>query len=222
MLKIKWLLVILAFGLLAGCGIGMNTKGGSQEKSTENPKQNEAKFQSFIETKEENHSVIVNYKVKNVSGETQKLTFTSGLKADFIVFDQEGKRVKQYSDEVSSIQSIQEVTLENNEEIENEFTISDLYNGKFKIEVFLTAKEEQAKVVMELMVNDSLYSKGTGEYIGQMDPHSIEMQIEGEPVAFQLSKEAIQQLASLKEGDKVAFIFSENEIQKTIEKFLIK
>lgn len=224
MINKKWMFAvgsILIIGLLMGCGAGANTNGGSEQVTEGNRQSEEVKFQPFIEIKEENNAVIVNYKVKNVSGESQKLTFMTGLKADFIVYDQEGKKVKQYSDEVSSTQAITEVILEDNEELENGFTISDLYNGQFKIEVFLTAKEEQAKVVKDIKVEKSLYSKGSGEYFGQMDPHTIEVKINDEAIAFQLSEEAIQQLSSIKQGEKISFIFSETDIQKTIEKFIV-
>nr|WP_263326353.1 BsuPI-related putative proteinase inhibitor [Neobacillus sp. Marseille-Q6967] len=224
MINKKWMFAvgsILIIGLLTGCGAGANTNGGSEQVTKENRQPEEVKFQPFIEIKEENNAVIVNYKVKNVSGDSQKLTFMTGLQADFIVYDQEGKKVKQYSDEVSSTQAITEVVLENNEELENGFTIPDLYNGQFKIEVFLTAKEEEARVVKDFKVEKSLYSKGNGEYIGQMDPHTIEVKIKDEAVAFQLTEEAIQQLSSIKEGDKISFIFSETDIQKTIEKFIL-
>ncbi|MEH7255119.1 BsuPI-related putative proteinase inhibitor, partial [Neobacillus niacini] len=170
----------------------------------------------------ENNSIKINYKVKNVSGASQKLTLPSGLQADFIIYDEEGKKVKKYSDEVMSTQALIEVMVENNQEITNEFTISDLYNGRFRIEVFLRAKEEQAKVVTELNIENSLYSKGSGELIGQIDPHSIELDVKGEKIAFQLKEEVIQQLPLLKEGSDISFVYSENELQKTIEKFLIE
>ena len=155
-----------------------------------------------------------------MSGVSQKLTLPSGLQADYIVYDEAGKKVKQYSDEVMSTQAIVEVMVENNQEISNEFTISDLYNGRYRIEVFLRAEEEQAKVVTDLIIENTLYSKGSGVLVGQIDPHSIEMDIKGEKIAFQLKEEAIQQLPSLKEGSEITFVYTENEIQKTIERFL--
>ncbi|WP_342431724.1 BsuPI-related putative proteinase inhibitor [Neobacillus sp. FSL H8-0543] len=216
---------VVIIGLLTGCGKGANTNGSTGGVKSDLPPQEEiaAEFHSSITTKEENNSVVVTYKVKNISGKPKKLTFPSGLKADFIVYNLKGEKVKQYSDEVSSTQAIIELTLENNEEIINEFIISDLANGQYKIEVFLTAKEEEAKVVMDLFVESSLYSQGSGELVGQIDPHSIELIYEGSEESFQLSQEAIQQYPLLKEGNTVSFIFTESEIgQKTIEKFIIE
>jgi hypothetical protein len=228
MLYKKMMMIVLGAGLLSACGTGNNANGNGEgvkkENPTENPKQNEivASIHPSIETKEENNSIIINYKVKNLSGEPQKLSFLTGLQADYIIYDEEGKKVKQYSEEVMSTQAISEVTLENNQEIQNSFTISDLYNGRYRLEVFLTAKEEQARAVTDLIVEQSLFTKASGVLVGQMDPHTIEVDVKGEKVAFQLTEEAIGQLPSLKEGSEISFVYTENEIQKTIEKFLVE
>jgi hypothetical protein len=237
-MRIKKLIYIisatLVIGLLTGCGTGSETKGSAEGSKVEKPNQNEkeneneneneiaAKFHATIETKEENGTVIINYKVKNLSGKTQKLTFPSGLEADYIVYDQEGKKIKQFSDDVMSTQAIKELELETNQEITKEFTISDFANGNYKIEVFLTAKEEEAKVVTDLIVKKS-YSKGTGMLVGQMDPHTIEIDIDGKQVAFQLTEEAQKQYPLLTEGKQVTFLYKENDSgQKTIEKFVLE
>lgn len=179
----KWVPIIssaLVIGLLSGCGGGAAPKGTAEGTKEESPTQNEiaASFHATIETKAENNTMIIHYKIKNLSGKTKKLTFTSGLEADYIVYDLQGKKVKQYSDEVMATQVMKEIELESNQEIGKEFTISDLPNGRYKIEVFLTAKEEQAKVVTNLIVKNA-YSKGTGVLVGQMDPHTIEIDMEG-------------------------------------------
>jgi hypothetical protein len=224
----KILMFVLVAGLLSACGTGSNTNGNGEgvkkENPTEYPKQNEivARFHPSIEIKEESNSVIINYKVKNVSGEPQKIQLPSGLQADFIIYDEEGKKVKQYSDEVMATQALVEVTIENNEEIQNSFTLTDLYNGRYVIEVFLTSKEEQAKVVTDIIVEQSIYTKTSGMLVGQIDPHTIEVDMKGEKVAFQLTEEAIGQLPALKEDSEISFVYTENEIQKTIERFLLE
>ncbi|MBV7508477.1 hypothetical protein KW850_24990 [Bacillus sp. sid0103] len=221
----KWFPIIgsvLVIGLLTGCGMGDAPKGSSEGTKRKAPDQSEiaAKFHATIETKPENHSMIVQYTVKNLSVKAQKLTFTSGLEADYIVYDLQGKKVRQYSDEVMSTQAIKILDLGSNQEIAKKFTISDLPNGHYKIEVFLTAKEEEAKVVTDLLIKNS-FSKGSGVLVGQMDPHTIEIDIEGKKVAFQLTEEAIRQLSSLKEGNQISFLYTENETgQKLIYKFV--
>jgi hypothetical protein len=224
-MRIIKLFIVLLVGLLSACGNESNTNGNQEkENPTENQTPNEmvAKLLPSIETIEENNAVMINYKVKNVSGKPQKLTFATGLQADYIIYDEEGKKLTQYSEEVMTTQAINAVIIQNNQEIQNSFPISDLNNGRYKVEVFLTAKEEQAKVVTDLIVENSLYTKASGTLFGQMDPHTIEVDIKGEKIAFQLTEEAIEQLPSLKEGSEVIFVFTENEIQKTIEKFLLE
>ncbi|WHX98620.1 BsuPI-related putative proteinase inhibitor [Neobacillus sp. DY30] len=219
-MRYKILMILLA-GFLSACGTGNQTNGNGEVVKKEKQSHVAANVHPTIEIKEENNSTIINYKVKNISGGPLKLSFASGLQADYIVYDEEGEKVKQYSEEVMSTQAITEMTFNNNEELQNSFTISDLYNGIYKIEVFLTAEEEKAKVVMDLLVEKSLFTKDDGVYTGQIDPHSIEVDMNGEKVAFQLKEEAIQQLTALKEGSEISFVYTDNDIQKTIEKFLL-
>ncbi|PFP22932.1 hypothetical protein COJ96_24855 [Bacillus sp. AFS073361] len=225
MRNIKWFSILcstLVIGLIAGCGTNSVPKGSAEGTKTETPEEYEiaAKFHPTIETKSVNNSMIIKYKVKNLSDKSQKLTFPSGLEADYIVYDIHGKKIKQYSDEVMSTQAIKILALGSNQEIAKKFTISDLPNGRYQIEVFLTAKEEEAKVVTDLIVNNS-FSKGSGVLVGQIDPNSIEIDIKGKKVAFQLTEEAIKQLSQLNEGKQVSFLYTENETgQKLIHKFV--
>lgn len=221
----KILIVIsstVVIGLLASCGIETKSKGGVEGIKTETTEGNEiaANFLPTIDISAEKNETLVHYKVKNISGQTKKLTFPTGLEADYIVYDQAGKKVKQFSDEVASTQAIREITLENNQEMTNDFAITDLPNGQYKIEVFLTAKEEEAKSVTNLIIKNS-FAKGSGTYVGQMDPHTIEIDMEGKKVAYQLSDEARNQLSSLQEGGTVSFHYIENEAgQKVIQMFV--
>jgi len=225
MRKKRWPFVIgssLIIGLLSGCGTGDKTNASSEVSKSVPPKQNEiaANFLPDIAVQEDSGKVVVHYTVKNISGKPKKLTFRTGLEADFILYDSSGKKIKQYSDEVMSIQVMKEMVVENNQIISKDFTISDLPNGQYKMEVFLTAKEEEAKAVKNLNIKNS-FSNGEGVYIGQIDPHTIEMDIEGKKIAFQLTNLAMQQLPSLKKGETVSFVYIENDQgQKVIQKFI--
>ncbi|WP_066321637.1 BsuPI-related putative proteinase inhibitor [Bacillus sp. FJAT-29814] len=221
----KWLWVagsMLMFGLLTGCGTASNTNENSGGAKAEAPKKSEvaAKFSSTFETLEQNNSVNVNYTVKNTSGESQKLTFSNGLKVDYILYDDQGKKLRQFSDEVASTQALEEVTLAKDGEFANEFTIENVYNGKYILEVFLTAKEEEAKVSRHISVEKS-FTKASGAYIGQIDPHTVELKVDGTETAYQLSEEAANQIASFKKDAQVTFVYKENDKgQKVIDKFL--
>jgi Cu/Ag efflux protein CusF len=75
----------------------------------------------------------------------------------------------------------------------------------------------------EILVDKNLYLEGNGTYVGQIDNRSIEITINGKPIAFKLTDEAFKQLESIKEGDEVSFVYTDSKIeQKTIEKFQLK
>ena len=223
----KWLFVIwsaILVILLAGCGIGANSNKSSDDEKDPVQEEVKATFETSVSTKEQNNTAIIGYKAKNISGKTQNLTFPNGLKVDYIVYDEQGKKVKQYSDEVMATQAIVNLALENNQVIAQEFTISDLPKGKYKIEIFLTAKEEKAKGMIDLLIEGTKQLKGTGVLVGQVDPHSVEITVDGKATAFQLSQQAQQQLPLVKDGDTVSFTYTTKIIeegleQKTIEKF---
>ncbi|AZU62813.1 BsuPI-related putative proteinase inhibitor [Neobacillus mesonae] len=218
----------IVIGLLAGCGSYSNVndhKSGSSGQDpvkTETPAKDEiaAKFHSTIETREEKNDVVVLYKVKNLSGEAKRLSFTSGLEVDFILYDHNGNILKRYSEEVLSTQALKEITFENNQEIERMFKIPGLVNGNYKVEAFLLAKEEEAKAVKDFNVENSIYKQGDGKLVGLMDPHTIEVNMNGEAIAYQLSDQAREEIQSIKDGDLVTFVYIENDKgQKVIERF---
>lgn len=223
--KILWAAgSLLVFGLLTGCGTASNTNEKSGGAKVEAPKKNEeaAKLAATFETTEQNNSLIIHYTVKNTSEESQKLTFSDGLKADYILYDGQGKKLRQFSDSAIATQAIEEVTLGKDEEFSRDFTIEDVYNGEYILEVFLTAKEEQAKVSKNVVVKQSA-AKVSGEYIGQIDPHTVELKVDGEETAYQLSDAAMQQIPSFKKGDQVTIVYKANENnQLVIEKFLVE
>jgi hypothetical protein len=154
-------LVIICFAfiacLLSGCESTNKTNASSEGSKNHSPKENvnAPDFLSKIIIKKDQKNTLIHYTVKNISGKAKKLTFRTGLKADYIIFDSSGKKVRQYSDGLMSTQVIKEVILKNNQEITKDFTISDLPDGHYKIEVFLTAIELEAKAVSDLIIKNS-------------------------------------------------------------------
>ncbi|TXC86039.1 hypothetical protein FS935_18490 [Metabacillus litoralis] len=69
--------------------------------------------------------------------------------------------------------------------------------------------------------NEPAVTVGTGVLVGQIDPHSIELEMNGQTSAFQLSEEAQKQYSTFKEGDTLTFSYTEDDEsgQKTIVKF---
>jgi hypothetical protein len=56
----------------------------------------------------------------------------------------------------------------------------------------------------------------TGVYIGQVDPHTVEVKINGESKAFQLSNEAQQNIENLSENQEITFHYYKNGEQLII------
>ncbi|MDP1509201.1 hypothetical protein L8C07_01860 [Paenibacillus sp. CMAA1739] len=55
--------------------------------------------------------------------------------------------------------------------------------------------------------------KGTGVYNGAADPHTVEIEINGEAQSFQLGEGLDTVIAGLKEGDPVAFEYNEKAVE---------
>ncbi|WP_456279313.1 BsuPI-related putative proteinase inhibitor [Bacillus sp. AK128] len=204
--------------LASGCGAVEGTTQGNQ--GGESQEEVQTIYKTYIEAGEENNQVKVVYKVENISGEDQTLTFTSGLQADVIVYDKEGNKVYQYSDEFMSTQAIENLTLKPSDLLEKEFVFSGLENGNYVVEAFLTAKEEQAKVMMDLTIEHS-YTQAAGTLIGVIDSHSVEIEVNGTTSAYQLSDAAKSQLQFIHDGTNVEFLYAVNENkQQVIQEFI--
>jgi hypothetical protein len=221
MLKKSYIQIIgsaLTIALISGCGTVEGTTQGNQP--IEHQVEVHTIFKTYIGAGEENNQVKVVYKVENISNEDQLLTFTSGLQADVIVYDTEGNKVYQYSDEFMSTQAMEELAMKPKDVLEKEFIFSGLQNGKYVVEAFLTAKEEQAKVMMDLIVENS-FSKTAGTLIGVIDPQSVEIEVDGKTSAYQLSDAAKSQIQFIHDGTNVEFLFSVNDNeQQVIQDFI--
>ncbi|MBM7662077.1 hypothetical protein JOC85_002884 [Bacillus mesophilus] len=209
----------LTIALLSGCGAVEGTTQGNQ--NIEHQEEVHTTFKTYIEAGEENNQIKVVYKVENISNEDQLLTFTSGLQADVIVYDEEGNKAYQYSDEFMSTQAMEELAMKPKDLLEKEFIFSGLQNGKYVVEAFLTAKEEQAKVMMDLIVDNS-FSKSSGTLVGVIDSQSVEIEVDGKTSAYQLTDAAKSQIQFIHDGTKVEFLFTVNDNkQQVIQEFIM-
>lgn len=84
------------------------------------------------------------------------------------------------------------------------------------------AKNEQNNEPNNDQGNDGANSTGelitkTGIYNGQADPHTIEIETEEGPLAFQLTMEARDDIDALTEGGEVTYTYTEDGDRRTIE-----
>ncbi|RSK25671.1 hypothetical protein EJF36_01445 [Bacillus sp. HMF5848] len=224
----KFMLLITSMILvaaIAACGTENNTPnttGTNPDSSDAEPKEQavEDLFTSSIQINQDGGSIGVIYEFKNISTEPQALSYPNALRADYILLNEAGEKVAQHSEQVMVTMAVENQTLQPNESILTDFMLEQIPNGSYTIEVFSTSYEYNAKIVQSLEVTDSIYEIGTGIYNGQADPHTIEIQVDDSPQAFQLSDAAKEQLSEIEEADEIKFLYTKSDIeQMTIEKF---
>nr|WP_239454473.1 BsuPI-related putative proteinase inhibitor [Bacillus suaedaesalsae] len=129
-------------------------------------KEQQVLLQPYLELKEQpGGEISVIYKATNKSKKDQKLSFTSGLKADAILYDKNETKLSQYSDNILSTQALQEVTLKPEESIEQQFIFENIPNGEYVVEAFLTGNEQQVKARMVLTVQENTVTLGSDPVI---------------------------------------------------------
>lgn len=79
-------------------------------------------------------------------------------------------------------------------------------------------QEEKYQVKREVLT-------GTGEYVGQIDSNSVEIEVDGAPTAFRLDaplKENFEERFGLQSGDRVSFTYIVDEYQRNVLKEITK
>jgi hypothetical protein len=228
MKKLPYLIMssVMVASLLAGCGIENSSSGTKVEATdTKTEKANHASeaILGDAQVSEENGKVKINYTAKNISKSALQILFHNGMKVDYILYDQDGKEIEQYSKKSLSTMAQEEVTLESEEVFSEEFVFDNLVNGNYSIEVFLNEPEQNAKAVLNFNVKTSLYHNGNGTLTGRVDLNSVEMVLDGTPRVFQLTDFAKEQLQPIEDGADLRFIYTETGVeQPTIEKFILE
>ncbi|MFD1737371.1 BsuPI-related putative proteinase inhibitor [Bacillus salitolerans] len=209
---------ILITSLLAGCG----TKSIQQDEVSAIPdkmeekedlKQDEGKFLSSYELHSDSGTIGITYEFKNVSGQSQTLTFPNGLRADCMLFNENGDLLYQHSSQFMVTQAIEEQILEPNESIITDFMMSELPDGKYQLVMFTTSNGEEGKITTDITIENSIYHKEKGKLVGWADNHSVEFDVNGEVKTFQLTDIAIEQISTLEEGDEVEISYTVTEIE---------
>ncbi|OEH86433.1 hypothetical protein BHU72_13525 [Desulfuribacillus stibiiarsenatis] len=96
--------------------------------------------------------VRVVYALKNQTEQEMELVFPSGLKADYIVYDETGKQVKQFSEDKMFTMAIETMILKQGEDLVYTFEIEGLGKGKYTIKLFLNVADTPAEIVKEFTI----------------------------------------------------------------------
>lgn len=81
------------------------------------------------------------YTLKNKTEKVKEFTFSSGQKIDYILKDENGNKIKQFSEGMVFTQAIEKVSLVQGEEkVFGTIELGDLKKGAYQLEVWLTAQ----------------------------------------------------------------------------------
>jgi hypothetical protein len=148
----------LAFGGAAEFHAATTAEGQfGEQKSGEGIMAGELAGKAVI-TSREDGSVKIVYTVKNQTPRELDLVFRSGLRADYIIYDEKGNKVSQYSDDKRFTADIKHIPLKQGEEFVNEFLIEGLPNGSYSIKLFLNVPEHRAEITKEFKVENSRFN----------------------------------------------------------------
>ncbi|HET7628531.1 MAG TPA: BsuPI-related putative proteinase inhibitor, partial [Bacillales bacterium] len=116
-------MLLLAFSFLGGCG--QSAKSGNADGSTgttSGGSQSGSGFaageiQTWIDWNQQGDTVKFTFHLKNQTEHVQTFTFPTGQRFDFVIKNEQGQKVKQYSEGRMFTQMVGEVTLKQAEEI---------------------------------------------------------------------------------------------------------
>lgn len=141
----KCLCFILCVLFLAACGQNPTENKGSDDKPVNIDKSSksisDAKLtSSLVQKKKVGNDYLFVYTVENKTDQPIKLTFNTGQTFDYILKDQAGKTVIQYSKGKSFIQVITEKELVKGAQLTHDIHLKDLKPGEYTLEAWLTAQ----------------------------------------------------------------------------------
>ncbi|GAB6455405.1 hypothetical protein bcgnr5369_26580 [Bacillus cereus] len=95
------------------------------------------------------------YTLKNQTEKVKEFTFSSGQKMDYILKDENGNKIKQFSEGKMFTQAIEKVSLVQGEEkIFGTIELGNLKKGTYQLEVWLTAQgNDDFKIVKTINVD---------------------------------------------------------------------
>ncbi|MFC0189681.1 BsuPI-related putative proteinase inhibitor [Fictibacillus aquaticus] len=159
--RIFLLTAVFLLMMAAGCGNGQdNSKEKGEPVMGDGQNKNEAKRQekrpgndgqgiaagaiepSLSVLEEKPGQVLLRYELKNQTEQVKELHFTSGKRYDYTITDKEGNVVYEFSKEHMFMQVLNKVTIKQGDSYVQDIMIKNLPPGKYKVEVWLTAKDE--------------------------------------------------------------------------------
>ena len=110
------------------------------KETNTNPVNDAALTSSLVQEKKDGHDYLFVYTVENKKDKPVKLTFNTGQTFDYILKDQTGKKIIQYSEGKSFIQVIVEKELVKGAQLTHDIHLKNLEPGEYTLEAWLTSQ----------------------------------------------------------------------------------
>ncbi|RXJ02050.1 hypothetical protein DS745_08135 [Anaerobacillus alkaliphilus] len=233
--------ITLAAMIMAACGT-VDTKqkevvGGSPDTGYEEPTEETPELLLIEEdaiqvelVAKENVDKLYQFKLVNTTDKDITLTFANLQEYDFIIKDQTGSKVYQYSDDRMFGEAFVEKTIAAKDSIIMEIDLTEviptLDSGIYSLEIWSSARESDGfRTEIELTVSNDVSSGSTSELaslVGIVDSNSIEMKdSSGNVKVYRLTEDVKAYLEVVPENEPVTINFYEENGQFIITSIIV-
>lgn len=139
--------------LIGGC----SSPQSSDNKENDDHEGSKGNVENTIETSidysQKGDTIYFQFHLKNQSEKAKTYHFNTGQRFDYVIKNDDGEKVKQFSKGAMFTQVLGEETLKQGAIKTYKAKVADLTPGKYSIEIWLTAKEAQPKARATFTVN---------------------------------------------------------------------
>lgn len=143
------LMIFLSMILLGGCGTAQSSNGsqgnGGNGQNGGSGGIAAGNIQTWITVKQKGKDMYFTFHLKNQTKHVKTFHFMTGQRFDYIIKNEQGDKIKQYSHNQMFTQMVGQQKLKQAEELTYKDKVSGLSPGKYTITFWLTAKSEQPK-----------------------------------------------------------------------------
>jgi hypothetical protein len=168
---------------------------------------------------------VYQYILKNQTEKEITLEFSSSQRYDYTLTTKNGEEVYRFSSLTSFLQVLGEETLKQGEELTYDIDLSEIgvEAGDYVLTVWLTPSTGvTGKVTKDITIPENLSEHADGIFKGQIDPHTIEVEIDGVNKAFELGELQSIDFSHLTINQTVTIKYTVNQLgQNLLEELLI-
>lgn len=141
------------FLIIGGCSqsqSGDNKGNDDHEGSEGNMTGN---METSIDYNQKDSTLYFQFHLKNQTDQAKTYHFNTGQRFDYVIKNEQGEKVKRFSEGMMFTQALGEETLQQGETKTYKAKVDDLGPGEYTIEFWITDKEDQSKARATFTVN---------------------------------------------------------------------